>query len=145
MATISKASAVWNGKLRDGNGVFEAGSGSFKGAYTFLTRFEGKPGTNPEELLAAAHAACFSMALSAGLEKAGTPATRITTVAHCTMDKVGGGANGVAKMRLETRGVVPGADQAAFQKAAEDAKQNCPVSRALTGIPTVELVATLEA
>lgn len=143
MATVSKASAVWNGKLRDGNGTFEAGSGSFKGAYTFLTRFEGKAGTNPEELLAAAHAACFSMALSAGLEKAGTPATRITTTAQCTMDKVDG-ANGVAKMRLETRGVVPGADQAGFQKAAEDAKQNCPVSRALKGIPTVELVATLE-
>jgi osmotically inducible protein OsmC len=143
MATISKANAVWTGKLRDGNGIFEAGSGSFKGAYTFLTRFEGKPGTNPEELLAAAHAACFSMALSVVLEKAGTPPTTISTVAHCTMDKIDG-ANSVAKMRLETRGVVPGADQAGFAKAAEEAKQNCPVSRALTGIPTVELVATLE-
>lgn len=144
MATISQASAVWNGKLRDGNGTFEAGSGSFEGAYTFLTRFEGKPGTNPEELLAAAHAACFSMALSVVLEKAGTPPTTLSTTAHCTMDKVDG-VNTVARMRLETRGVVPGADRAAFQKAAEDAKQNCPVSRALTGIPTVELVATLEA
>lgn len=144
MATISQASAVWNGKLRDGNGTFKAGSGSFEGAYTFLTRFEGKPGTNPEELLAAAHAACFSMALSVVLEKAGTPPTTLSTTAHCTMDKVDG-VNTVARMRLETRGVVPGADRAGFQKAAEDAKQNCPVSRALTGIPTVELVATLEA
>jgi lipoyl-dependent peroxiredoxin len=143
MATISKASAVWNGKLRDGNGTFEAGSGAFKGAYTFLTRFEGKPGTNPEELLAAAHAACFSMALSGALEKAGTPPTRIATAAQCTMDKVDG-VNTVARMRLETRAVVPGSDQAAFQRAADDAKRNCPVSRALTGIPTVELVATLE-
>jgi len=143
MATVSKASAVWNGKLRDGNGTFEAGSGSFKGAYSFPTRFEGKPGTNPEELLAAAHAACFSMALSGGLEKAGTPATRISTTAHCTMDTVGG-APTVAKMRLEVRAVVPGIDQAAFQTAAEGAKQNCPVSRALKGIPTVELVATLD-
>jgi lipoyl-dependent peroxiredoxin len=143
MATISKASAVWNGKLRDGNGVYEAGSGSFKGAYSFPTRFEGKPGTNPEELLAAAHAACFSMALAAGLEKAGTPATRISTTAHCTMDTIGGTST-VARMRLETVGVVTGIDQAAFQAAAEGAKQNCPVSRALAGIPTVELVATLE-
>jgi lipoyl-dependent peroxiredoxin len=143
MATISKASAVWNGKLRDGNGVYEAGSGSFKGAYSFPTRFEGKPGTNPEELLAAAHAACFSMALAAGLEKAGTPATRISTTAHCTMDTIGGTST-VARMRIETVGVVTGIDQAAFQAAAEGAKQNCPVSRALAGIPTVELLATLE-
>jgi osmotically inducible protein OsmC len=143
MATISKAKAVWNGKLRDGNGSFEAGSGAFKGAYTFLTRFEGKPGTNPEELLAAAHAACFSMALSAGLEKAGTPATRISTSAQATMDTVDGKPT-VARMRLEVRGVVPGIDQAGFTRAAEDAKVNCPVSRALKGIPTVELAATLE-
>jgi osmotically inducible protein OsmC len=143
MATVSKASAVWNGKLRDGNGTFEAGSGSFKGAYSFPTRFEGKPGTNPEELLAAAHAACLSMALSGDLEKAGTPATRIATSAQCTMDIIDGKAT-VAKMQLEVRGVVPGIDQAAFQQAADGAKQNCPVSRALTGIPAVEVVATLE-
>jgi osmotically inducible protein OsmC len=142
MAVTSKASAVWNGKLRDGNGTFEAGSGAFKGAYSFPSRFEGKGGTTPEELLAAAHSACLSMALSADLEKAGTPATRITTTAHCTMDTVDGKAT-VAKMRLEIRGVVPGINQAAFQAAAESAKQNCPVSRALKGIPTVELVATL--
>ena len=144
MATISKASAVWNGKLRDGNGTFQAGSGSFKGAYSFATRFEGKPGTNPEELLAAAHAACLSMALSGVLEKAGTPSTSLTTTAHCTMDIIDGKAT-VAKMRLEVRGTVPGIDQAAFAAAAADAKANCPVSRALKGIPTVELVATLEA
>lgn len=143
MATISKAKAVWNGKLKDGRGTFEAGSGAFKGDYSFPTRFEAKPGTNPEELLAAAHAACFSMALAAGLEKAGTPATRIATAAQCTMDTVDGKPT-VAKMRLEVRGAVPGADQAAFTRAAEDAKVNCPVSRALKGIPTVELVATLE-
>src|SRR6266581_1356449 len=72
----SQASAVWEGKLKDGKGTFTAGSGAFKGPYSFATRFEGKPGTNPEELIAAAHAACFSMALSAGLEKAGKPAAR---------------------------------------------------------------------
>jgi osmotically inducible protein OsmC len=143
MATTSKATAVWQGKLKDGRGTFEAGSGAFKGDYSFPTRFEGKPGTNPEELLAAAHAACLSMALSGVLEKAGTPATRLTTAAQCTMDTVDGKAT-VARMRLEVRGVVPGVDQAAFAQAAEEAKQNCPVSRALKGIPTVELTATLE-
>lgn len=143
MATNSKAKAIWNGKLKDGRGTFEAGSGAFKGDYSFATRFESRAGTNPEELLAAAHAACFSMALSAGLEKAGTPATRITTNAQCTLDTVDGKPT-VARMRLDVRGVVPGVDQAAFGKAAEDAKVNCPVSRALKGIPTVELAATLE-
>ena len=91
MATTSKASATWEGVLRSGKGRFEAGSGAFRGDYSFATRFEGAKGTNPEELLAAAHAACFSMALSVGLEQAGTPATRITTTAHCTVDKVGDG------------------------------------------------------
>src|SRR2546422_4826380 len=84
----SQASAVWEGKLKDGKGTFTAGSGAFKGPYSFATRFEGKPGTNPEELIAAAHAACFSMALSAGLEKAGKPAARIQTDARCTLEMV---------------------------------------------------------
>lgn len=139
----SKASATWNGKLKDGNGQYRAGSGAFKGDYTFATRFEGKPGTTPEELIAAAHAACFSMALSAGLEKAGTPATTITTDATCVMDTVDG-ASTITTMKLVTRGKVAGIDQAAFQQAAEGAKANCPVSRALK-IATIELTATLEA
>jgi osmotically inducible protein OsmC len=138
----SNATAVWNGKLKDGNGQFTAGSGAFKGDYTFATRFEGKQGTNPEELIAAAHAACFSMALSAGLERAGTPATRITTKATCTMDMTGGPK--ITKMRLETRGVVAGIDQAAFLKAAEAAKEGCPVSGALKGNVAFELDARLE-
>jgi osmotically inducible protein OsmC len=142
MATISKANAVWSGK-RNGSGTYEAGSGSFKGTYSAATRFESKPGSNPEELLAAAHSACLSMALAFALDKAGTPATRIATSAQCTMDMVNGAAT-VTTMRLDVRGVVPGLDQAAFAKAASDAKQNCPVSRALKGIPTVELTATLE-
>ena len=90
MATTSTATAVWEGKLRDGKGTFKAGSGAFGGSYTFATRFEGAKGATPEELIAAAHAACFSMALSAGLEKAGTPATRIETQARCTIDTVDG-------------------------------------------------------
>lgn len=139
----SKASAVWEGKLRDGKGTFKAGSSAFSGPYTFATRFEGKPGTNPEELIAAAHAACLSMALSAGLERAGTPATRIETTAACTMEMVDGNPK-ITKMELRVRGKVGGLDQAGFQKAAQEAKAGCPVSKALTGIPQITLDATLE-
>lgn len=139
----SSATAVWNGKLKDGTGHYAAGSRAFKGDYTFATRFEGKSGTNPEELIAAAHAACFSMALSAGLELAGTPAIEITTRASCTLETVGGGPK-ITKMRLETTGTVPGIDQAAFLKAAETAKDGCPVSGALKGNVAFELDARLE-
>jgi osmotically inducible protein OsmC len=143
MATTSKASATWEGLLRSGKGRFEAGSGAFKGDYSFATRFEGAKGTNPEELLAAAHAACFSMALSVGLEQAGTPATRITTTAHCTVDKVGDGFK-VTTMRLDVRGVVPGANAAGFQSAAEAAKAGCPISGVMAGNVKVDMEAKLE-
>src|SRR5947209_3402413 len=83
----SQAAATWEGKLKDGKGSFKAGSGAFSGPYSFATRFEGKKGTNPEELMAAAHAACFSMALAAGLEKAGKPATRVQTDGACTRSR----------------------------------------------------------
>ncbi len=139
----STATATWNGVLRSGTGAFRAGSGAFEGPYTFATRFEGTKGTNPEELIAAAHSSCLSMALSASLEKAGTPATRITTTAACTLEIVEG-AGKITRMRLEVRGVVPGLDQTAFAKAAAHAKDNCPVSKALKGNLTVELSATLE-
>jgi len=139
----SRASAVWEGKLKDGKGTFKAASGAFTGPYTFATRFEGKPGTNPEELIAAAHAACLSMALSAGLEKAGKPATRVQTEAACTMDMVNGTPT-ITRMELTVRGKVPGLDQAGFQKAAEEAKSGCPVSRALKGIPQITLDAKLD-
>jgi len=139
----SRASAVWEGKLKDGKGTFKAASGAFTGPYTFATRFEGKPGTNPEELIAAAHAACLSMALSAGLEKAGKPATRVQTEAACTMDMVNGTPT-ITRMELTVRGKVPGLDQVGFQKAAEEAKSGCPVSRALKGIPQITLDAKLD-
>src|SRR5687768_5544623 len=103
----STASATWEGGLRQGHGQFEAGSKAFQGNYSFTTRFEGAKGTNPEELIAAAHAACYSMALSAGLEAGGTPPTRVSTTARCTVEKVGEGFK-ITKMRLETRGEVPG-------------------------------------
>src|SRR2546426_339767 len=139
----SRASAVWEGKLKDGKGTFKAASGAFTGPYTFATRFEGKPGTNPEELIAAAHAACLSMALSAGLEEAGEPAARGPNQAARTMDMVNGTPT-ITRMDLTVRGKVPGLDQAGFQKAAEEAKSGCPVSRALKGIPQITLDAKLD-
>lgn len=140
----STSSAVWNGKLKDGNGSFRAEtSGAFEGQYTFSTRFEGAKGTNPEELIAAAHAACFSMALSGALEKAGLTPERISTTAHCTVEKGDSGFR-ITTMRLVTRGRVPGADADAFRRAAEGAKDGCPVSGALKNNVTVELDAALE-
>ena len=140
--TTSTGTATWEGGLKSGKGVFSAASGSFQGAYSFPTRFEGAKGTNPEELIAAAHASCMSMALSAGLEKAGTPATRITTTASCTLDFVAGGPK-ITKMKLVVRGKVPGLDQAGFLTAAEEAKSGCPVSNALKGNVALELDALL--
>ena len=141
--TTSTANATWEGGLKSGRGHFEAGSGAFRGDYSFPTRFESAKGTNPEELIAAAHAACLSMALSAALEHAGTPATRISTRASCTIDKVGDGFK-ITTMRLEVRGQVPGLDQAKFAAAAEGAKNGCPVSGALQGNVRFELDAKLE-
>ena len=141
--TTSSANAVWEGVLRTGRGHFKAGSGAFEGDYSFATRFESARGTNPEELIAAAHAACLSMALSGVLEKNGTPATRISTTAACTVDKVGDGFK-ITRMRLEVRGRVPGVDQAGFVEAAEAAKKGCPVSTALQGNVQLELDARLE-
>jgi lipoyl-dependent peroxiredoxin len=140
---VSKASAVWEGGLREGNGKYKAASGAFEGKYSFRTRFEGEPGTNPEELIAAAHAGCLSMALSAGLERAGTPPTRISTTASATLEKVEAGFR-LTKMHLEVRGVVPGVDQAAFAQAADAAKEGCPVSNALKGNVAFSLDAKLE-
>jgi osmotically inducible protein OsmC len=138
----STSSAVWEGGLRTGKGRFTAASGAFSGDYSVPTRFEGAKGTNPEELIAAAHAACLSMALSAGLEAAKTPPTRISTTASCTIEKVGDGFR-LTRMRLEVRGQVPGIDDAAFKAAAEKAKEGCPISQALKGNVPMELDARL--
>ena len=128
-----KAEAEWKGTLREGSGQFKTGSGVISGAYSFPTRFENAQGTNPEELIGAAHAACFSMALSGGLTKAGHKPTRIKTTATVTLDKVGEGF-GITKIDLDTEGEVPGIDQATFQQQANGAKENCPVSKALKGV-----------
>lgn len=143
MAVQSKASATWHGGLKAGTGHFSAKSGAFQGDYSFQTRFEGQPGSTPEELIAAAHAACYSMALSAGLEREGAAPTEVTTTATCTMDKVDG-ASKITTMKLDVRAKVPGLDQAEFLAAAEAAKTGCPVSGALKGNVQIELAATLE-
>ena len=128
-----KAEAEWNGTLREGNGQFKVGSGKVSGAYSFPTRFEEAPGTNPEELIGAAHASCFSMALSGGLTKAGHKPTKIQTTATVHLEKVGEGF-GITRIELDTVGEVPGIDAATFQQLAEGAKANCPVSKALGGV-----------
>jgi lipoyl-dependent peroxiredoxin len=141
--TTSRASAVWEGKLKDGRGVFKAGSQAFQAPYSFQTRFEGAKGSTPEELIAAAHAACLAMALSSGLEKAGTPGTRVSVDAACTIETVDG-APTITTMALTVKGKVAGIDNAAFQKAAQGAKDGCPVSRALKGNVAITLQASLE-
>lgn len=141
MAT-SNAVAVWEGKLKEGKGSFKAQSGAFSGSFSFGTRFEGKKGSNPEELIAAAHAGCFSMALSAALEKAGHAPTRIETRAAVTIESVGG-APKVTRSALDVRGKVPGIDEADFVRIAEDAKKNCPVSKALQGNVEITMDAKL--
>ena len=126
-----KASAVWRGGLKDGKGAISTDSGVLKNTqYSFSTRFENGVGTNPEELVAAAHAGCFSMALSAQLESAGLKAEEIDTTATVTMEKVDAGW-AVTAVHLDVTARIPGADQAKFDKAANDAKTGCPISRLL--------------
>jgi osmotically inducible protein OsmC len=137
-----KASATWEGGLQSGTGSFKGESGAIGSGYSFGTRFADAPGTNPEELIAAAHAACFSMALSGELEKAGTPGERVQTEAACTVEKVGNGFE-ITSIKLTTRARVPGIDDAKFQELANGAKAGCPVSKALSAV-RIELDATLE-
>lgn len=139
----SDAVAVWEGPLPDGEGTFRAGSGAFAGSYSFATRFGEASGTNPEELLAASHAACLSMALAHGLAEGGTPPERIETRARCTIEESDQGFS-VTRMQLTVRGRVDGVDQEGFTRAAEGAKENCPISRALEGNVSFELDARLE-
>ena len=139
---IRNSSARWEGGLKSGKGTFKGETG-LGGAYSFSSRFENGAGSNPEELLAAAHAACFSMALSGGLEKNGTAAKWIETKAACTVEKVGDGFT-ITKMQLVVRASVPGLDGATFQKIASATKDGCPVSRALKGNVEITLSAALE-
>ncbi len=128
-----KAEAEWKGNLAEGSGRLKVGSGAFEGPYSFKSRFEeGQAATNPEELIGAAHAGCFTMALTAQLSRAGLKPTRIHTEARVKLEKVGD-AFAITTIELVTEGEIPGIDDAAFQKHALDAKQNCPVSKALAG------------
>ncbi len=130
-----KASARWNGDLKSGNGTFRVGSGTVEGKYSFSTRFEEAPGTNPEELLGAAQAACFSMALSLAITKAGHNATSIETEAVVHLQKVGE-AMTITGIDLSTRGTVPGLDAEEFKRLAAETAKGCIVSRALSAVPT---------
>src|SRR5689334_21039871 len=137
----AKGSAEWKGDLPSGSGTFTAGD-TISGGYTFKSRFEDGPGSNPEQLIAAAHAACFSMALSNILAQAGHPAESVQTDATVTLRFVDG-APTITKIALVTNGRVPGIDQATFEEHARTAKVGCPVSRALAAVREVTMEATL--
>ena len=137
------ASAVWTGSLKDGKGTISTETGVLKDApYGFRSRFEDGPGTNPEELIGAAHAGCFSMALSAQLTNAGHPPERIETKAEITFDKVGDGF-AITASHLTVKATVPGIDKAKFDELATTAKEGCPISKALNAKITMD--ATLSA
>lgn len=137
------AKAEWKGNLAKGEGSVELGSGGWKGRYSFASRFESGDGTNPEELIGAAHAGCFSMALAHALSQAGHEPEWVHTKAAVQLDKTDEGFR-ISTIGLDTAAKVPGIDQGEFEQHAENAKANCPVSKALTGV-NILLKATLEA
>jgi osmotically inducible protein OsmC len=140
-----RGSAVWKGDLRNGQGRMSTETGALQDvAYSFATRFENKPGSNPEELLAAAHAACYSMALANTLAKHGYDPQSIETHAACTLVPKEGGGFRIARMRLQTRAKVPDIDKATFAKIAHEADEGCPVSNLLRPGLEIELDVTLE-
>jgi lipoyl-dependent peroxiredoxin len=141
MATRN-GSAQWNGNLKDGSGKVTVGDGVWSGDYSFASRFEDGDGTNPEELIAAAHAGCFSMALSAQLSEEGHAPNSVKTTARVQIRNIDGLPT-IDHITLETEGDVPGIDQATFAEQAEAAKAGCAVSRALAGVNTMEVKATL--
>lgn len=138
---VRTAEAVWKGALADGQGSMSFGSGAYVGAYSVPSRFEEGEGTNPEELIAAAHAGCFSMALSAGLSSAGYPPEQINTSAQVHLDKLDEGWR-ITLIELHTEAKVPGLEEAQFMELAGSAKENCPVSQALAG-PQITMEAKL--
>jgi osmotically inducible protein OsmC len=138
---IRNAEAEWKGNLLEGQGHMKLGTGAYDGPYSFKSRMESGPGTNPEELIGAAHAGCFSMALSAQLTKAGFPPKRVHTSAGVHFDKVGDGFS-ITSIDLATEAEVPGIENTKFQELADAAKKGCPVSKALAGTQ-INLKATL--
>jgi osmotically inducible protein OsmC len=141
MAIVRKGEAEWKGGVPDGSGSVSVQSGAFKGTYGFKSRMEDGPGTNPEELIGAAHSACFSMALSLALTQAGHPPTRVHTTANVHLEK-GDSGYSIPLIELETEGEVPGIDNEEFQKLATATKSSCPVSKALSAVE-MKLKATL--
>lgn len=140
---VQNASAEWNGSLKEGNGKMRLGTGAFEGSYTFVSRFENGAGTNPEELIGAAHAGCFSMALAAALGRAGHHPTSIRTSAKVHLGTGEAGPT-ITQIDLDVEGEVPGIDAAKFQEFADGAKTGCVVSRALAGVQNITLKATLK-
>jgi len=138
-----KASAVWEGGLKEGKGSYKVESGAAGGSYSAESRFGAGGASNPEELLAAAEASCYSMALSGALEKNGTPPTKVATDAACTVEKVGEGFQ-ITTMKLDVRASVPNIDDAKFQELAKGTLTGCPVSKAFAGNVKLELNARLE-
>jgi osmotically inducible protein OsmC len=137
-----RASAVWNGSLTEGNGTMRMASGAYEGPYSFQSRFEEGDGTNPEELIAAAHAGCFSMALSGELGNMGHTPESVETEATLHLDQVENGF-AIKRIDLRTRVNAPGVPESDFQQAAEAAKKGCPVSQALAAVESIELEAEL--
>lgn len=129
---VRTSEATWEGNLKEGKGKMKVGAGAYEGPFSFASRFESGSGTNPEELIAAALAGCFSMALSAGLGKNGFNPTRVKTVAKAHLEKVGEGFK-ITRMELNSEAAVPGIDKAKFNEIAEATKKGCPVSQALAG------------
>ncbi|HZO62489.1 MAG TPA: OsmC family protein [Gaiellaceae bacterium] len=141
---VRSADAVWEGSLTEGKGTMRMATGAFEGPFSFSSRFEEGPGTNPEELIAAAHAGCYSMALSGGLSRAGFVPKAIRTTARVHVDKQEGGGFAISLIELSCEAEVPGINEAKFQEIAEATKGGCPVSKALAAVP-IELVAKLVA
>ena len=139
---VRSAKAVWEGSIGKGEGKMMMASGAYEGPFSVGSRFEEEEGTNPEELIAAAHAGCFSMALSSGLTKAGLPSNRIDTEAKVHIDKLEEGWR-ITEIELHVEAEVPGIDEAAFLAQAEEAKLGCPVSNALAAVPSITLHAKL--
>jgi lipoyl-dependent peroxiredoxin len=139
---IRTATARWDGNLTEGSGTIKTGKGGYQGNYSFKSRFEEGEGTNPEELIAAAHSGCFSMAFSKALADAGYTDTAVETVAKLHFDKTDAGFS-VTRIDLETTGTVPGIDEGEFQKIAQEAKEGCPISRLLAPGTEITLTATL--
>ncbi|MCX6605765.1 MAG: OsmC family protein [Acidobacteria bacterium] len=136
-----RSEAEWRGGLKDGAGKIKFGSGAYEGPYNFSSRFEGGAATNPEELMAASHAGCFSMAFSLFLGMANFTATRIHTTAAVKLEQVGGGFD-ITHIQLTMEAVIPGITEGQFQELAKQAKENCPISKALASVP-IDLTATL--